>query len=873
MRIVDNALMFSAGSLTVTDSWHTVRTANRYAPGAMVVVATPISDDESNLVAVVGNIGTDTFEVRLLSVDGDTPVSGSVSWFAVNSGRHDYGTHRIEAVRIPVEAVDVPGAEQGQSYASELRFEQPVVLGQVVDPSQGDKWLAFWASGPQPGDAPSAAAVRVGRHAGRSNPGGFPPGELCVVIFESGLYGINGVEFEAQLVERLFGVRPLDSGVAPMLAGASIASVGSQDGAWPVIRGGSVADAFNNESVEVALTSVRGGDGVKGEGQPVALLTVNGQRDAARFAKQAAWGGHDNDLRAVFQAGYGSWIDSQRDEPISAVLPYMEFLAHDPFGTIPEETRPAVLASAAGHNRWDQHLNLTTPWLRNVVWEPDQLRQRITFCLSQIFVVSGNQNELSVAGAALAEYYDGLATHALGNFRDLLSQVTYNGVMASYLTYVANRPPSADGTRQPDENYAREIMQLMTIGLWELNLDGSLVVDPEREGPEFVQRDGETGVPTYSNVEINTLARVFTGLFHDAQIGGAQAPYGTSRTGNGQDDSIANSYLWSGLNINQGVEFDRSPLAMFEAEHDHGAKVLFGATIPATQWDGVADIPEFTITSIPADRMAIADGGLAQVEAALDILFAHPNVGPFIGRRLIQSLVTSNPSPGYVQRVAEIFNDDGAGVRGDLHAVVRAILLDPEARGYFDEDPSRGKLVEPLVKVASLAKGFRLGAQQTRVFDAVEAPVYARGYLQGLLEQGLLRSPSVFNFFAPDFEIAPDLLAPEAQILNARSIPALERVLDELMFDGLLPAKRNNWIRGDYTAEIQLLENGGDASLDRLIDALDTRVCHGQLSPLARSAIRSAVHLVREDPNATPLDQLRVAVISAAISPDASVLV
>jgi len=677
--------------------------------------------------------------------------------------------------------------------------------------------------------------------------------DLCVIVVEAGVYDLNGVRFDARVTEPTRIASAELQGVAtdiePVMAAVSIAGISSPSSTWPTLSGQSLTNALADRRVQLDLHASTVG-AVDNRTERIALIAINTDGDAARFAEQAGWGGHTDELRELARTGYRDWLDQQLTEPTSRLLPYMEFIADDPFRNA---AYSPAFASSAGNNRWDIAWNLTTPWMRNLLWEPDQLRQRVAFSLSQIFVVSALGSELKVAGASLADYYDHLATHALGNFRDLLSAVTYHPAMAYYLTYAANRPPSADGTRQPDENYAREIMQLFTIGLWQLNIDGSLKLANDGEG--FVQRDGQVGIPTYDNDDVNILARVFTGLFYDAG-----RPFGATV----RNDSFVNSYHWSGRSDNAAdIMYQRYPLAMFEAEHDHDAKRFFDTQIPATSGNG--------ITTIPTDRTQITSGGLVQIEAALDVLFNHPNVGPFIGRRLIQSLVTSNPSPAYIQRVAEVFNDDGTGVRGNLHAVASQILLDPEARDYFPDDPQRGKIVEPLVRIAAMAKAFRL-SNNSRELEAIDAPVYYTGRLVNRLQQGLLQSPSVFNFFSPDFEIEEGVRAPEAEILTPLSVSGREELAEDLLFHADRDEPNPSYVQPDFTEELALLAAGDQLSLGRLLDRLDVLIAHGQLTDAARVTIAAAINAAAADPASTPRDQLRVATILTAMSPDANVL-
>lgn len=272
------------------------------------------------------------------------------------------------------------------------------------------------------------------------------------------------------------------------------------------------------------------------------------------------------------------------------------------------------------HRRWS--------WWQQVIDGPDPLRQRVALALSEIFVVSDNSDAVASNPVGAASYYDMLLGDAFGNYRDILLDVTLHPVMGAYLSHLRNDKSDPRSGRYPDENYAREIMQLLSIGLFQLKQDGTLL------------RDGRgKPIPTYDNDDITELAKIFTGLSFD----------GPDR------------------NFGSGAEAWTRPMRMYEEHHEPGPKRLIrGRHVPASQT------------------------GMQDISAAVDNLFRHPNVGPFIARRLIQRLVTSNPSPLYVQRAAAAFADDGHRVRGNMRAVISAILLDPEARAW----PTAGELAE-----------------------------------------------------------------------------------------------------------------------------------------------------------------------------------
>jgi uncharacterized protein (DUF1800 family) len=383
----------------------------------------------------------------------------------------------------------------------------------------------------------------------------------------------------------------------------------------------------------------------------------------------------------VIALGYEAWIDEQLARPASLALPHVQAIQPPP------------------QNIGDLHRERVDVWFRNAVGGQDQLKQRVAFAWSEITVVS-QVGALANLPYAVTSYQDLLVTQGLGNFRDLIEAITLHPAMGVYLSMLGNQKPDAARNIRPDENYARELMQLFTIGLVELNVDGTTRLDGTGQP-----------IPTYSQPIIEGFAHAYTGW-----------TYANAASGN---------FLRAQpLPANQVV-----PMQLYPAYHDTGAKlVLGGVTIPAGQ------------------------AGAQDLDAALDNIVAHPNVGPFIAQRLIQRLVTSNPSPGYVSRVAQRFNDNGRGVRGDLAAMVKAILLDAEARG--PATASTGKLKEPLLRLTQLWRAYN-GRAADGGFRAFNNP-------SGLLGQGPLQANSVFNFFGPDF-------APPGEIRNAGLVaPELE---------------------------------------------------------------------------------------------------
>jgi uncharacterized protein (DUF1800 family) len=423
---------------------------------------------------------------------------------------------------------------------------------------------------------------------------------------------------------------------------------------------------------------------------------------AYKFLNQATFGATEDEALRLIALGnsstaYARWIDEQLTLPATTQLAYVQ-------AALPNPIPAGFVVDSLNTQRQDI-------WFQNSVRGPDQLRQRVAWALSQIMVVS--QNPLSGYPFGLADYYDMLARDAFGDYRRLIEDVTLHPMMGRYLSMLGNQKPNLALNIRPDENYARELMQLFAIGLVELNPDGS------------IRRDGlGNPIPTYDQPIIEGFAHIYTG-WHWACAAGSPANCNFTNT----RATFANQIL---------------PMQAFAEQHDSGSKrMLTYAGAPRT--------------SVPAGQAMAQD-----LRDALDNIAGHPNVAPFISKQLIQKLVTSNPSPEYVQRISRVFENDGAGRRGNLGAVVRAILLDIEAR----RDPTvstgatAGKTKEPLLRLTQLWRAYG-GAAQSGRFVTVNA--------QATFAQGPLTAPSVFNFFSPFFaptgEIADrGLVAPELQI-------------------------------------------------------------------------------------------------------------
>jgi len=405
---------------------------------------------------------------------------------------------------------------------------------------------------------------------------------------------------------------------------------------------------------------------VAGAAEPEGLT----QAQAARFLGMASFGPTPEAVASLQTSSRSAWIDQQLSMPPS--LHY-----------------PVLIASGDPNNT----KNRLATWWQQSLTAPDQLRQRVAFALSELFVISDYS---AVQQLGLADYYDLLLTHAFGNFRVLMEDITLSAQMGSYLSMMGNQKETESSGRA-DENYAREVMQLFTIGLIELNIDGT----PKRDA------EGKL-IPTYQQDAVSELARVFTG--------------------------------WGkALRSNKLRGFDWTvPMHSYARMHDDGAKTIVGGKVIRAGLSPERDL-----------------------NIALNTLFKHPNVGPFVATHLIKRLVTSNPSPAYVERVARTFNNNGAGVRGDLAAVIRAVLLDDEAFGGRDVNPDFGKAREPLLMMSHLWRLFD-GHSRNGTYPYTASD-------KGRLGQAPMMSATVFNFFSPSF--APlgaiddaGLVAPELEL-------------------------------------------------------------------------------------------------------------
>ena len=475
---------------------------------------------------------------------------------------------------------------------------------------------------------------------------------------------------------------------------------------------------------------------------------ILGANVAAHFLDQAAFGPDAATLDHVETVGLEEYLKEQFAAPIS---PY-----------------PDPATTGFGINQ------VQARFFTNAVHGQDQVRQRVAFALGQIFVVSAIEENTPTQ---LVPYLGILQKDAFTNFRTLMKDVTLSPTMGEYLDMRNN--DKADPTRdtRANENYARELMQLFTIGLSQLNLDGTFKLDASGNP-----------IPTYDQTTIQNFAKIYTGWTYPTKPGAVTQKH--------------NPAYYIG------------PMVPFESNHDTTSKTLLNGLV------------------LPAGQSASQD-----LEAALDNIFNHPNVGPFIGKQLIQHLVGSNPSPAYVSRVASVFNDNGSGVRGDLQAVVRAVLLDPEARqgdnGPFAGGPTEvpsAHLREPVFVVASILRGLGAWVNDTNNLTAQAAN----------LGPTLFTPPTVFNYFAPGYQIPPELtqgktlLGPEFQLDSPSNAVARFNMINTMIYGSL-----GNGALIDLTPFSNLGSNP-----PALVDAISQVFMDGQMPPKGQTALLGAINAI-----------------------------
>ncbi len=505
---------------------------------------------------------------------------------------------------------------------------------------------------------------------------------------------------------------------------------------------------------------------------------------ASRFLIQAGFGADPDEMANVKALGYSSWIDQQMIRPYGYLQPVIKKMISDGRSIYHPATKMAL---------WEKMMRRTPAGQTDTT---DILRLRVAYSLLQILVISQKQEALGGNSEGVAQYFDILMRGAFGNFRQMLLDVSMHPTMGMYLSHCGNRKPDPILKTFPDQNYAREIMQLFTIGLWELNNDGTKKLS------------GGKPIPTYDNKDIAEFARVFTGL----KFGGPDNHEFTPDRG-------YERYNW--------------PMKIHEPNHDTDSKKLLRGTI------------------LPAGQNTMQD-----INAAIDNLFNHPNVGPFISNLLIQRLVTSNPSPSYIGRVAAKFNNDGNNVRGNMGAVVKAILMDVEARDFKKTtEPAFGKLKEPYLTIMNLGKTFNAQTKSAYYESAT--------YMYDIYLQQAFDAPSVFNFYLPSYRspgiiTASGKFSPEFQILTAVTALASHNMLYNSVYNQIAvfnPTVDDDKLILNYEYELPLA-----GKPDELINHLSNKLTGGTLKPSTAQIIREAVLAIEEGSSNWETERVKMAV-------------
>jgi len=616
---------------------------------------------------------------------------------------------------------------------------------------------------------------------------------------------------------------------------ATIVLTGSQfiNGAQVLVDGSPVSTTFNSGGQLAATVDITNPGNLDlqvlnpapGPATSADLIaTVNGTPptpivspgDAARFLEQATFGATDADVRDVSLNGFQWWLDQQFALPATATEPAVEQAV---IVNNPPCASGDVKCNAALFVQNDKNDDL----VQDAFWQqsltaPDQLRQRVKYALSQLFVISSNNTStIQSMPRGEAGYYDMLGADAFGNFRQLLQDVTLSPMMGQFLSMQGNDKGNAN--TDPDENYAREVQQLFTIGLWQLNDDGTQKLD-----------GNGNPIPTYSNTDVKGLAAVFTGW-----------------SWNIPGDSSDNA--WSNCCVYVGPGYGEELLSMqsFPNHHSTVEKDFLGVTIPAS---GSPD---------PAGDLKIA----------LDTLFNHPNLPAFFSKQMIEHLVTSNPSPAYVNRIAQVFKNDGTGVRGNLQAVITAILMDPEARDTATVvgTAQYGKVREPLLRYAEWARAFT-AQSRTGSFNIGSAEDSIYGY-----NEMWLRSPTVFNWFAPNYTppntsiSSAGLFAPEMQIVNVSSVVGFINYMQGAIGSNALGGSD---VFSSYATEMSLA-----ATPDQLLDRINLLLMAGQMNTTLYNQILATINSIpiptggdQNAVNAALLSRVQAAIYLTVASPD-----
>jgi uncharacterized protein (DUF1800 family) len=523
------------------------------------------------------------------------------------------------------------------------------------------------------------------------------------------------------------------------------------------------------------------------------------RQDAVRFLWQSSFGPNDTEISKVQSIGPAAYLQEQLNmAAVSKYTPRDYYPQARPDTCVDDRTvQPTQPNSMCARDNYS-----TTPvqkeFYSQALQNQDQLRQRMGWVWSQFFVISALDNILPYG---MGDYQQMLRDGAFGNFKTLLKSVTLHGAMGRYLDMGNNQKPTATNT--PNENYAREILQLFSIGTNELKADGTPLLDAA----------GKT-IPTYTNEEIEGYAHVFTGWTYPNLPGNTT----TNRL--------------NGPNY-KGSMVERSTY------HDMNSKLLLDEKTAAANLTMSADL-----------------------DNALQTIFDHANVPPFVSRFLIQKLVTGEPSPEYVARVSAVFKNNGSGVRGDIKAVVSAILLDPEARGFAKLDPNYGHLREPVLHITRMARGLNVKSDGVPFIDA------RGGNKAGAMGQPVFSSPSVFNYYPPEHVIAKNgINSPEFNIFNASFAFNRANIVNNWVLGNNIAAD-NTYYQSTGTQFDWTTLSAAAANTETLLDKVNELYFAGSMSAAVRSAIKTAVEAVA---SSNPLQRAKTAVALAVNSPQSQI--
>lgn len=503
----------------------------------------------------------------------------------------------------------------------------------------------------------------------------------------------------------------------------------------------------------------------------------NNQYEAARFLLQTQFGTNLNEINSLVSSTYKDYLNTQFNMPISGTA--WDWLNSRGYNVVDNRAY------------FDNTYHCDFPTWQQIFTAKDNLRKKIALALSEFFVVSINGLNISWRAHNIASWWDMLNTKCFTTYRELLGAVTLHPAMGTYLNLAGSRKENSAG-RQPDENYAREVMQLFSLGLYQLNIDGTEKTD-----------GSGNKIDTYTQSDITNLARALTGWNYN------------------QSQNSPTSIVISGVSRNvPNTYYTTLPMILNAGDHSTQASNFLGASVPAD--------------------------GTSALNAALDTIANHPNVAPFFCQQMIKKFITSNPSREYVARVATVFNNNGSGVRGDLKAVFSSIFLDPEARNNSNVTiPTFGKVREPMHRFIQWGKTFNL----TSKFGS-----WKLGDLTGNLGQSPFRSPSVFNFFRPNY-IPPstqlaalNLTGPEFQIVNESTVSSYINFMQNTLKSGFLVSgpdvNYNNTstpndgydIAPDYTEALTYITDS-----NALVNYLDLILNAGLTSENNRKLIISAI--------------------------------